>query len=51
MHAFRKVLHDTEIDIRLQQGDLDLPKRLFYVRFRESALAAQLLEHILQFIG
>ena len=46
-----EVLDDLEVDVRLQQGELDLTHGLLDVGLGETALAAQALKGLIQFVG
>ena len=49
-HGIRELLHDLEIDVRLEKRHLDLFQRLFDVRFGQESFAPEIFKYILQFI-
>ena len=50
-HRLDELLDNLEVYIRFQQCHLDFLERNSDVRLCQSAFAAQILKHILQFIG
>jgi hypothetical protein len=43
-NSLKKVIHDPEVDVRLQQCQAHLPQGLFHVRFAQPAAPAKLLK-------